>query len=129
VLGYYYCYGGGNTHLAGKKWMCSVTAGGPTKFQLMGVIPEDGFPPTPEMMLSFALATPTMIKMDTLPMFVCGGPGKLTPENRQVAVDEYVNHLRVHVLGSLDTLPPPTLTASLDLNEVVVERNKSTEKK
>lgn len=27
VLAYYYCYGGGNTHLQGKKWMCSVTTG------------------------------------------------------------------------------------------------------
>jgi NAD(P)H dehydrogenase (quinone) len=27
VLGYYFCYGGGNTHLLGKKWMCSVTTG------------------------------------------------------------------------------------------------------
>ncbi len=67
------------------------------------------------MMLSFAVATPTMIKMEPLPMFVCGGPGKLGAEDKQAAVDEYVNHLRVYVSESLKELPTPRLTASVDL--------------
>lgn len=115
VLGYYYCYGGGNSHLLGKKWMCSVTTGGPTQYQLTGVIPGPGFPPVPEMMMSFAHATPKMINMDTLPMFVCGGPGKYSEDDRQILVNEYINHLRRYVSNTLDVLPPPRLTASVDL--------------
>jgi NAD(P)H dehydrogenase (quinone) len=119
VLAYYYCYGGGSKHLQGKKWMCSVTTGGATEYQLSGVIPRKGYPPVPHMMISFAMATPQMINMDTLPMFVCGGPGKYGEEQKQILVDEYVNHLRVYVTGSLEALPEARLTASIDLTDVV----------
>ena len=67
------------------------------------------------MMLSFAMATPSMIHMDVLPMFVCGGPGKFSEEDKQEAVGDYLNHLRAFVLQSLDTPPAPRLTASVNL--------------
>ena len=48
-------------------------------------------------------------------MSVCGGPGKYEEEDKQVLVDEYVNHLRVYVTESLEVLPEPRLTASVNL--------------
>lgn len=78
-------------------------------------------------MLSFAVATPSMLKMDTLPMFVCGGPGKFAPdsEEKQALVEEYVNHLRVHVLETItaEAASPPSLTASVNLHDVIKQQS------
>jgi NAD(P)H dehydrogenase (quinone) len=117
VLAYYYCYGGTtHTHLRGKKWMCSVTTGAPTNVALMGVVPTPGYPSYTEMSISFAQATPVFCGMETLPMFVIGGTlGRKSEEERQVGVNEYINHLRVYVTGSLETLPSPSMSASVDL--------------
>lgn len=84
------------------------------------MIPRPGFPSVPEMMTSFAHATPAMINMETLPMFVCGGPGKYE-EERQIMVNEYINHLRKYVSNTLDILPEPRLTASVNLTAKTVK--------
>lgn len=94
-----------------------ILIGGPTQYQLSGVIPGPGFPPVTEMMLSFAVATPSMLRMEPLPMFVCGGPGKYGQKEKKILESEYIDHLKVYVLESVtaEDVSRPSLTASVNL--------------
>ena len=115
VLAYYWCYGGGNQRLRGKEWMLALTTGGPTAVQLSGGWPVVGTHNIPSHLQPFWVATPGMLRCVTLPLFIAGGPGKKSAEERDSMAREYVAHIRCHIARSLSPtdVPAPALTASI----------------
>lgn len=119
VLAYYWCYGGSDariTHrLAAKGWMLAITAGAPTQAALGGGFPTPGTGNYPTMLHNVNVAIPAFLHMEALPMFVVGGPGRFSAEERDAAAVEYVTHVRCFVSGTLDpdTAPKPKLSVTL----------------
>ena len=60
-------------------------------------------------------ATPKFLKVKALPVFLAGGSGRWSAEEKEIAIAEYINHLRAFVLEDIDpnSVPTPKLTASL----------------
>ena len=115
VLAYYWCYGGGIKRLAGKDWMIAVTTGGPSKVQLTGGWPAEGTDSVVNMMQNINMATPAMLGMNRLPLFLAGGPGAVGEEGRAAMIQEYVAHVRCYVGGTLkpEEVPEPVFSRSV----------------
>lgn len=64
---------------------------------------------------SAIIATPKFLKVKALPVFLAGGSGRWSEEEKEIAIAEYINHLRAFVLEDIDpnSIPTPKLTASL----------------
>ena len=60
-------------------------------------------------------ATPDMLKMKKVPIFVVGGVGRFSIEDKDATIQEYLNHLRVYVTGTakVEDIPEPKFSASL----------------
>lgn len=117
VLAYYWCYGGGSSvrRLKGKGWMMAVTTGAPADMQLRGGWPTPANDDVPSMLQNHNTATPGMLGMLSLPMFIASEPGRRTAKERAAMVQEYVAHLRAYVTGSVDQedIPEPALTLTV----------------
>jgi hypothetical protein len=43
-----------------------------------------------------------MLKMKILPLFLVGGTGRFTPEDKEETAREFIRHIRAYVSGTLD---------------------------
>jgi putative NADH-flavin reductase len=110
VLAYHWCYGAGAADsLRGKEWMFALTTGGPSRVQLTGGWPAPHTHDIPSHLQPFWVATPAFLKGVRLPLFIAGGPGGVAREHRGAMLEEFANHVRLHVTRSVSPadVPPP----------------------
>jgi putative NADPH-quinone reductase len=94
VLAYGRFYGGGLAPLAGKRWLTSVTTGAPA-----AAYGEDGnyHYSIPDLLAGFNLLTPSLLQMETLPLFACN-EGKSFKTTRVYMLAKLRAHLLAHVI-------------------------------